>query len=189
MGVSGDLPHVCGSFYAPDDECWRYQPTSDEWKRTSRIGRVVDRAASAYHEDWGIIMSGGAVGYDEVTLTTNGEDFTDLPTPVPEEDYYYCVAAIDANRIFITGLGDDQDNTYMYDKATDQWDDTLPKMPTGRAGMGCGVVTNEDNEMSVVVFGGSYDGFVYLDTVEIYSVGDKSWKTGKLLKRFPNSTL
>ena len=72
---------------------------------TSKIGRDVDGAATAYHENWGIIMSGGlgAQTYyaDNVTLTTNGEDFTELPTPVPEEYSGYCVAAIDENRVAI----------------------------------------------------------------------------------------
>ena len=43
------------------DECWSYDPTSDTWTTTSKIGIGEIRlwAASAYHQDWGIIMGGG----------------------------------------------------------------------------------------------------------------------------------
>ena len=40
-----DLPHVCGSYYPPYDECWRYSPSNDSWTKTSitpREGRYVE---------------------------------------------------------------------------------------------------------------------------------------------------
>ena len=39
-----DLPHVCGSYYPPYDECCRYSPSNDSWTKTSitpREGRYV----------------------------------------------------------------------------------------------------------------------------------------------------
>ena len=182
---SGNLPHVCGSSYSPHDECWQYEPTSDSWIMTSKIVRNVEGAASAYHENWGIIMSGGlgtqTYYVDNVTLTTNGEDFTELPTPVPEEYSGYCVAGIDKNRIFVTGLGinglDVTGHTYMYYKDLDQWDDTLPQLPLGRfVSNNCGVA-NQNGHISVVVVGG-YIYSTYFSEVNIFSVEERTWRTG-----------
>ena len=46
-------------------------------------------------------------------------------------EYNYCVAGIDADRVFVTGIGDDNDESYMYSRQTDEWQ-PLPSMPTGR---------------------------------------------------------
>ena len=161
-GSSGDLPHVCGSNLSPSDECWYYNPPRDEWTLASIIPRNVISAVSVYHEDWGIIMCGGKSEldneyYNDIMLTTNGEAFSILPN-LPEEakSLDYCAAAIDSNRIFLTGINSDTYTpyTYMYYKDVDEWQ-TLPPMPSGGYGPACGVVRNSSNEaVSIVVAGG-----------------------------------
>ena len=126
-------------------------------------------------------MGGGCCSDDGVAVTTTGEDFRGL-APIPEADSSFCVAGINASHIFATGLGPAEDNSYMFNAQSGEWSG-LPKMPTGRSAMGCGVVRDGDGKASVVVIGGYGHGedthHGYLDTVEIYSVEKKRWTTGK----------
>ena len=176
---AGYLPHVCGSSYYPLDECWQYSPEEDSWTKTSTIPREVAYAASAYHPGWGIIISGGCVSltcYDEVTITKDGEVFDDLAATLLYTSYDHCTAAINANMLFTTGLGDGKNETTMYYK--DRLPETyiLPDLPTGRDQMGCGVVMNGSGSAEVVVVGG-YD-YSYLNTVEIFNIEENTWRTG-----------
>ena len=41
------------------------------------------------------------------------------------------MAGIDADRVFVTGIGDENDRSYMYIRQTNEWQQ-LPSMPTGR---------------------------------------------------------
>ena len=73
MCISGYWPYVCGSgsIFEPFDQCWLYLPLNDSWFFSSQLPREVNYAASAFHEDWGIIMSGGYPypGVDNITTT------------------------------------------------------------------------------------------------------------------------
>ena len=123
-------------------------------------------------------MSGGGES-DEVTVTKNAEEFDDL-APIPYPANSHCVAAIDADMIFTTGLGDNQDESYMYHKDTGEWI-LLTNMPTGRNRMACGAVRDGSGQIEVVVVGGSVDlgGYDGLSTVEIYNIEEATWRTGK----------
>ena len=148
----------------------------DTWSQISTIPRAVDAAASAYHPAWGIIMAGGFDSDSDVTITKDAEVFESL-APIPYSSSYHCVAAIDADHIFTTGLNGN-DDTYIYYRDTGEWV-SLPKMPTARNGMGCGVVRDDSGRPEVVVVGGlGGGGSGYLDVVEIYRVDDQSWRTG-----------
>ena len=185
------LPHVCGggSNYEPFDECWQYSPSDDTWTMTSdQIPREVNSAASTYHPAWGIIMAGGISCQfcDEttanVTTTKNAVDFEELaPMPTGISSTQHCIAAIDADTIFTTGLGIEEDESFMYYRSTGQWV-SVPNLPTGRSGMGCGVVMDGSGRAEVVVVGGiDKDAFGlsgFLDTVEIFNVVEGSWRTG-----------
>ena len=61
------------------------------------------------------------------------------------------------------------------DRETNEWE-TLPNLPTGRYSGGCGVVRNGTGTY-VVVVGGYYSD--YSDVVEIYSIEEGTWKSGK----------
>ena len=178
---AGYLPHVCGSYYSPSNECWQYSPAEDSWTKTSTIPRDFDSGAPAFHPGWGIIMSGGYPSYDEVTITMDGETFEDL-TPMPYSSYYHCIAAINSDILFTTGLGNGKDQTYLYYRDTGEWV-PLPDMPTGRYSMGCGVVVDDTGSAEVVVVGGLGSG-QYLDTVEIFNLEETTWRTGMCFKRF-----
>ena len=62
--------------------------------------------------------------------TKDGETFQSLP-PVPVAAEEYCAAAIDGDRIFVTSLGDNKDDAYIFSRRSNEWE-TLPNMPTGR---------------------------------------------------------
>ena len=54
-----------------------------------------------------------------------------MPSTPSDGEYNYCVAGIDADHVFVTGIGDENDESYMYSRLTDEWQ-PLPNMPTGR---------------------------------------------------------
>ena len=125
-------------------------------------------------------MSGGDV--DEVTITEDAEHFEELE-PMPYSSIDHCVAAINENTIFLTGLGLKNDESFKYDRDTKEWI-SLPNMPTGRYSLGCGVVRDGSGKIEVIVFGGrkcrrqsalcSADG---MDVVEIFDIEENSWRT------------
>ena len=120
-----------------------------------------------------------------MTITNNAVDYENL-APMPKATNVHCVVAIDANRLFITGVGTGDSETFMYSKSAGEWT-SLPNIPTGRYRFGCGVVRDKSGQAEVVAFGGRiYGGGLYLTTVEIYSVEEESWRTGteKALLRF-----
>ena len=166
-------PHICGSYVSPNNECWAYTPSDDTWTKTSTIPRDFDRGASAFHPAWGIIMSGGGLDDDEMTVTKDIVEFEELE-PMPYASYDHCVAAVNANTLFTTGLGSSDDESYMYYKDTKEWV-SLPNMPTGRYAMGCGVVSDGSGKVEVVVVGGYNSG--YLTTVEVFNIEENSWRT------------
>ena len=178
------LPHVCGSgsTHAPYDECWRFMASLNSWEKASdELPRDIDAAARAFQRDWGIIMAGGRKNDGDccsynVTYTSSGKYFKDLE-PLPDASYYYCVTGINSSHIFVTGLGQNNKNTYLYSTWTNQWQ-SLPQMPTGRRYTGCGVVRLEDGSNSVVVAGGLNANSDRVDTVEIYLVEVQKWRTG-----------
>ena len=180
------LPHVCGSgsTSAPYNECWRFMASLNSWEKASdKIPRDINAAASAFQEDWGIIMAGGRKDdgdccSNNVTYTTSGQHFKDIE-PLPDSSYYYCVAGINSSHIFVTGLGLSDKNTYMYSSWTDQWQSLKP-MRTGRRYTGCGVVRLYDGAISVLVVGGLTADGNRVNTVEIYLVEEQEWVTGLL---------
>ena len=139
-------------------------------------------AASAFHPAWGIIMSGGSdVGATadsaDVTTTRDAKEFECL-APMPYVSNYHCIAAIYESLIFATGLGENNDLTFMYIKDSEAWS-PMPNMPSGRQDMGCGVFRHGVGKPEVVVVGGSMpDPPYYLDVVEIFSVEQETWRTG-----------
>ena len=140
-------------------------------------------AASAFHPAWGIIMSGGSdfsLPGDpaDVTTTKDAKEFESL-APMPDNSMEHCIAAINANMIFATGLGESEDLSFMYSKETGVWS-PMPNMPTRRTKLGCGVVRDGGGKPEVVVVGG-YDPSAispFKDVVEIFSVEDETWRTG-----------
>ena len=112
---------------------------------------------------------------DRVTTTKDGKEFEPLAA-MPYSSDEICFAGIDTNMIFITGLGRRYNLSYMYYKDTGEWV-TLPNLPTGRYGMGCGVVRDGSGRAQVVVVGGALYS-EYLNTVEIFNVEEEKWSTG-----------
>ena len=178
------LPHVCGSNSdnPPLDECWRFLATLNSWEKTSDpIPRNINRVARTYQDDWGIIMAGGYTNDGDccsynVTYTTSGQYFEDLK-PLPETTYYFCVTAMNMSHIFVTGLGQEYKDTYMFSSWTDQWQKLKP-MLTPRRYTGCGVQRLENGSNAVVVVGGYTVASDRVDTVELYLIEEGEWHTG-----------
>ena len=178
------LPHVCGSTseHPPMDECWRFLAKANSWEKASDIPRDINRAGVAFQEDWGIIMAGGNKDCyedcysDNVTYTTSGQYFDNIK-PMPDSTDYFCVTGINSTHIFVTGLGQSENDTYIYSRWTNQWQQ-LPSMPTGRRYTACGATRLEDGSNAVMVVGGYNDVNSRLDTVEIYSFEEDKWQIG-----------
>ena len=117
-------------------------------------------------------------------VTKNAEDFEELP-PMPYKSYWHCVAAIDENRIFVSGVGSGSlssakanEKALMFHKSRGQWE-SLPNMPTPRWSMGCGVVRDGKGGVEVVVVGGYVaPGRERTYVVEIFNVNEERWRTG-----------
>ena len=113
----------------------------------------------------------------EVIITRDTTEFESLP-PMPYLSNFHCIAAIYESLIFATGLGENNDLSFMYIKDSEAWS-PMPNMPSGRQDMGCGVFRAGVGKPEVVVVGGSMpDPPYYLDVVEIFSVEQETWRTG-----------
>ena len=111
--ISGFLPHVCASYYSPQNECWVYTPMDNTWTQASTMPRDVYGGSPAFHPTWGFIMSGGFSSYDQVLISEDAQVFEELPE-LDAISTQHCVAAVDENTLFATGLGYGDDETYMY---------------------------------------------------------------------------
>ena len=66
--------------------------------------------------------------------------------------------------------------THIYRVSNGQWNE-VEDMPTGRLNNYCGQVNTAQGKKEIVVAGGN-DGSSVIDTVEIFSVEDETWRTG-----------
>ena len=132
-------------------------------------------------------LSSAAGALDEMTITKNAKDFENL-APIPSDGSYFpseCVAAIDADRIFSTGLRRcvagrcGKVGSFMYTKRNDEWVE-MPEMPTGKTSMACGVAMDGNGHAEVVVIGGSWrHSGSWEHGVEIFNVDEEIWRNGK----------
>lgn len=181
LPTAGYLPHVCASYYNPQNECWVYSPMDNTWTQTSTMPRDVYGGSPAYHPAWGMIMSGGFSSYDKVLITEDAQVFEELPE-LDYTDTQHCVAAVNENMLFTTGLGRYDDETYMYYRDTGEWVQ-LANLPTKRFAMGCGVVSvtgaDGSEQLEAVVVGGFDDLDDRLDVVEIFNIEDGTWRSAQ----------
>lgn len=129
----------------------------------------------------GLVIAGGTdgidiSGIDTVTNTHDGETFEDVP-PMPVGKVEHCLVALDGGDLFVTGglSPMPSEKTYIFFSTSREWVE-VAAMPTGRYTLMCGLI-NADGHQEVVAAGGFY--FQYFDIVEIYSVDDNLWRTGK----------
>ena len=131
----------------------------------------------------GCYYDGRSCCLDQVTVTKDGEEFYELePLPHPS-NFETCIAAVNASMLFTTGLGDNEDESYLFYNDTGEWV-PVPNMPTGRNLFSCGVVRDLQKGQTEVVVVGGQEQYVsgYIDTVEIFNVEERSWRTGKCFK-------
>ena len=88
---------------------------------------------------------------------------------------------LDDQTLMAMGLGADNTKVYVYHGGEqDEWEE-YPDLSYGRFGMSCGVA--KDGNSTVVVAAGGNDGDSRLDVVEIFSVKEQKWRTGRVQTR------
>ena len=144
----------------------------------------IGEAGCAFSSEHGLLIAGGTsgsdvLGTDAVINTRDGEIFEALP-PMPAAKVEHCLVALDGGDLFVTGGLSPlpSEKTYIFSSISWEWVE-VADMPTGRYTLMCGLIHNGGNR-EVVASGGFY--FQYFNTVEIYSVEDNSWRTGKFFK-------
>ena len=155
-------------------------------------------AGCAFSPEHGLVIAGGTSGSDvlgsnAVINTRDGETFEALP-PMPVAKVEHCLVALDDGDLLVTGGLSPlpSEKTYIFSSTSWEWVE-VADMPTGRYTLMCGSIQRGGNQ-EVVAAGGFY--FHYFDMVEIYSVEDNLWRTGKFFKPIiylrifkPNSNL
>ena len=68
--------------------------------------------------------------------------------------------------------------TYIYQITSNEWV-AVDDMPTPRYYLMCGLVTDSNGAQSVIAAGGCNDSVTSLDTVEIFSLEDRTWSNGE----------
>ena len=64
---------------------------------------------------------------------------------------YHCLAIVNSDKLFLTGLGEEHEDTWLYSKTSDNLTKLNP-MPTGREQAGCGVVRDGFMTESMIFF-------------------------------------
>ena len=59
----GRIPHVCGGKGTqPIQECYRYVPANDTWVVSGTLAHLHVSSGYAYHNEFGLVMTGNANG-------------------------------------------------------------------------------------------------------------------------------
>ena len=82
---------------------------------------------------------------------------------------------LDDHTLMAMGLGGDNSKVYVYQGGA--WKE-FPSLAVGRFGMSCGVA-DDGNGGTVVVAAGGNDGEDRSDVVEIFSLREGQWRTGR----------
>ena len=184
---------VCGGKWDGDysARCLKYDPASDTWDATAVVlSEPKEWTASVYSRTLGLVLAGGYSNNSDLLDTVDVVWFGDSALSLeilPSKSYDGCMVEIDENTLLYIG-GDDGPNNYnevyKYSIGDNSWS-RMSDMPTGRYGLGCGVVPSQTGPgVEVVAVGGySRDGTGTEDrrtsTVEIYSVGTDTWRRGR----------
>ena len=119
------MPIVCaGSTFAGEsDVCYKYSPLSDSWQEYGTMPSERAYSASAYLENFGLVMAGGldsGFSTTSVIVTKDGFTFQTLDS-LPTDSYDGCLAMIDEQTLLMTGGQGDTEGVYMYDIPGDIW--------------------------------------------------------------------
>ena len=103
------MPIICGGQDNNQnylDLCQKYNPASDSWHQIGTMPSARAASASAYVENFGLVMAGG-YNHDEgpmdsVIVTPDGSSFLSLAS-LPAADYRGCLAVVDEQTLLLTG--------------------------------------------------------------------------------------
>ena len=116
---------MCGGYTYSDggsDVCYKYSTLSDSWQEYGIMPSERAYSASAYVENFGLVMAGG-YDYgitDSVIVTKDGYTFETLDS-LPSPSDYGCLAVIDEQTLLLTGGYGDYTGVHSYDIPSDVW--------------------------------------------------------------------
>ena len=164
--------------YTPRDECWQFRPQFNDWVQLSTMPEDGGYAGYAYSDAWGLVIAGVGNSYTTVLHTKDGINFTYL-MPLPVLGYYNCLVILDDNTLMAIGLGDLDDEVYVYHGGEQDYWEKFPNLAVGRYGMTCGVAAQGGDLVVVAAGGGISEDPPRSDVVEIFSFQEMQWHTGK----------
>lgn len=127
-----------------------------------------------------------ADSYDHATkYTDNGSTFHSMP-PMPCSVADHCMTVLNNGNMFVAGA---DKRCFLYDSEKKKWR-KCPDMATRRDRACCAVIKKGDGTEEVVVSGGNIEEFFMIggtkvhyftafDTVEIFSLEESRWRSGK----------
>ena len=184
----GKVPLLCGGQGPKDlqyDKCFRYSTKTRAWTESGRMSEGKSHHAASVHPEMGLVITGGWLGGGRRTATVeatkDGKHFSkDLPS-LPEPLSSHCQVTVNANIIMVfggaTARASPSDTALKLNVAERKWK-KLPRLPTGRHGLSCGLVKEQGVPKKVVVNGG-WKGSG-LNKVEVLDLNTLTWNTGEL---------
>ena len=121
--------------------------------------------------------------------TDSGATFEEL-APLPHALNQHCLTIVDTDRLFIAGGHGGTWNqwsdsfrreAFLYRLSTNSWT-ALNPMTSGREGLTCSLIENQNAQLEIIVLGG-WDGSNVLNTVEIFNFDTGMWRAGHLLDK------
>jgi hypothetical protein len=105
--------------------------------------------------------------------TEDGRRFVSLPA-MPNSKSFHCMAVLESGDLFVAS-GDIVDKrVFLFDQERNYWKRCPDMLTTRGGGTCCAVIKRKDGKEDVVVIGGWIK-----DTVEIYSIEEQRWRTGR----------
>ena len=116
---------MCGGYTYSDggsDVCYKYSTLSDSWQEYGIMPSERAYSASAYVENFGLVMAGGdsSGSTDSVIVVKDGYTFQTLDS-LPYSSYYGCLAVIENQTLLMTGGNGDDTGAFSYDTRSDTW--------------------------------------------------------------------
>ena len=191
----GNAPILCGGFEDSEarywsflDSCISYQDS--QWSKSHSMGKKREKLAGVqinsttfwilggYSSSAAFISDGSLLSSTEFIIQgkTNG-----VPGPeLPYELRTMCAVKLSENEIFVIGGfgGGYRNEVWIYDPQNGFARTQGPSLTTARVYHSCS--TMRDGEKTVIIAaGGNTNGWVNLDSVEIYDPSDNTWHSGK----------
>lgn len=160
------------------NDCYRYDPESNEWSTLSSMSYERSQAAAVYF-DGRIYVFGGYTSNrclsscEILTLSTNEWSHG----PSMRENRRGCGAVLFKNKIFIVGGSNgiaSLTSIEIFNPVTNDWIITVKKIPNelNLPRVGVGITVCYDKLYAI----GGFDGRNFLKSIEVYDHHNRRWK-------------